>query len=198
MVALCAEQVGHQRHDGYAAPRGIIDSGDHRWLLAGNNDGAIAIMGFKRVQGLGQRVAIECLDAAGADMHALGQGGSGAAGHGLGEAGHEFIGAIGNEEAQAQIARSCQQRGRQITLKADFGDGSLDLFSRDGADAGSAIENPIHGGEGYAGSAGHVMDGGAAFQPDLVHACSLNCLAGALAVITKRSSATLQLSAKAG
>src|SRR5690606_11973275 len=61
------------------------------------------------------------------------------------------------------------QRRPEITLKADIGNGRLDLFDGGGADARTPVQHAVHGRKGNAGRPRHIMHRGPASQTDVVH-----------------------------
>jgi hypothetical protein len=102
-------------------------------------------------------------------MHAVGQSRTAAAVDGVGEAGHELVGAIRNDECELEIARPRQEGCAQIALEPDLGNGRFDPFGRGGAHAGAAIEDAVHGGQRDAGGPRDIMYRSPASQTDFVH-----------------------------
>ena len=79
------------------------------------------------------------------------------AGDGIGEAGHEGVGAIGDEEHDAQVAGAGEERGGEVAAEIEGLDGAFDLFGGLGPDTGARIEHAIDGGERNARRPRHIM-----------------------------------------
>ena len=169
MAAQRARQIRDQGHHHDAAPAGVIHRSNHDRLLTGHDNGAVAIARIQAVEAMRQGRSVKGGNALRHDIHAVCKCLAGAACHGIGQAGHELIGAVGNDEGQSEVAGPGQQRSAEIALKADSGNRGLDLFRRDGAHARTAVEHAVDRGQRDPGGVGHVMDGGAALQTDFVH-----------------------------
>ncbi len=92
--------------------------------------------------------------------------------HRLGETIHELVGAIGDEEHDAEVACPRHQRSIEIAREAEPRDGFLDLFGCGRADTRTAIEHPIHSRQRHSCGPGHIMDRGPASDRFFAQTCS--------------------------
>ena len=157
MHALGARHVGDERHHGHAARGKSVDRLAHRRVVEGRHGDTIMHVA-DRIEGGGQQLAVEHVDALHGDRHAL-------AGHALRHGAHFLVDAlpevtcpVRQHEAEAVFARAGKPRRDAVRLVIEVPDGGFDLADGHPAHAWAAVQHPVHRCNAHTRNAGHILD----------------------------------------